>query len=71
MSLYAKLQAQWDSPILLVAVAAALAIFAQTLYERRQRVSEGRAPMVPYLIPWVGSALEIGGGPDAFLARAQ
>lgn len=69
MSLDVKLQAY--NPALLAAVAATLTIVARTLYERRKRASEGRAPMVPYLIPWVGSALDIGGDPDAFLGRAQ
>ena len=71
MQLDVKLQAQWDNRKLLAAVLAALAIVAQTLYMRRKRVSEGRAPMVSHLIPWVGSALEIGGDPDAFFSRAQ
>ena len=48
-----------------------LAIIAYTLYEKRKRMREGRTPMVSYLIPWVGSALEIGRGPDAFFDRAQ
>ena len=71
MSLDVTFQAQWGNQKLLAAVLVALAIVAQTLYKRRKRVSEGRAPMVSYLIPWVGSALEIGGDPDAFFSRAQ
>ena len=71
MSLDVKLQAQWYDQRILAAVVVALAIVAQTLYERRKRVSEGRAPMVSHLIPWVGSALEIGGNPDRFFSRAQ
>jgi hypothetical protein len=59
------------NPILLAAGAVVLAIVAQALYERRKRVSEGRAPMVSHFVPWVGSALEIGGDPDAFFNRAQ
>jgi len=71
MSLDLQLRAQWYNPILLAAGAVALAVVAQTLFERRKRVSEGRAPMVSHFIPWVGSALEIGGDPDAFFNHAQ
>ena len=58
-------------PKLLAAGAVVLAIVVQNLYEKRKRVLEGRAPMVSHLIPWVGSALEIRGDPDAFFNRAQ
>ena len=71
MSLDLQLQVLWSNPKLLAAGAVVLAIVAQTLYEKRKRVSEGRAPMVSHLIPWVGSALEIGGDPDAFFNHAQ
>jgi len=71
MSLELQLQALWASPKLLAAGAVVLTIAARTLYEKRKRVSEGRAPMVSYLVPWVGSGLEIGRDPDAFFVRAQ
>lgn len=70
MSLDVKLREKWCNPILLAAVVA-LVVVAQPFYERRKRVSEGRAPMVSYLIPWVGSALEIRGDSDGFFHRAQ
>lgn len=52
-------------------LAVVLTVVAQSLYERRKRVGEGRSPMVSHLIPWVGSALEIGGDPDTFFDRAR
>ena len=48
-----------------------LAIIVHALYEKQKRVWEGRPPIVSHLIPWVGSALEIGRGPDAFFDRAR
>ncbi|KAF9646393.1 cytochrome P450 [Thelephora ganbajun] len=66
-----QLQTLWSNPNFLAAGAVVLVILVQSLYEKRKRVSEGRAPMVSHLIPWVGSALEIGGDPDAFFNRAQ
>lgn len=30
-----------------------------------------RAPQVPYWLPWVGSAVEMGKDPDAFFGRAR
>ena len=71
MSLDLQLRAQWYGPVLLAAGAVTLAVVAQTLLERRKRVSEDRAPMVSYFVPWVGSALGIGRDPDVFFNRAQ
>ena len=71
MPLDFQLEALWSSPKVLTAGVVVLAIIAQSLYEKRKRASEGRAPMVSHLAPWVGSALEIGGDPDAFFVRAQ
>lgn len=71
MPLGPQLEALWSHPKLLAAGIVALAILAQALHEKRKRRSEGRAPMVSHLIPWVGSALEVGGDPDAFFERAQ
>lgn len=66
-----QLQVLWNNPKLLAAGAIVLAVVAQSLYEKRKRVWEGRSPMVSHLIPWVGSALEIGSDPDGFFERAQ
>jgi len=71
MSLDLQLQVLWSNPKLLAAGAVVLAVAAQILYEKRKRVSEGRAPLVSHLIPWVGSALEIGGDPDTFFNHAR
>lgn len=71
MSLGLQLGVLCSDPKYLAAGAITLAILVQALYEKRKRTSEGRAPMVSHLIPWVGSALEIGGDPDAFFNRAQ
>jgi len=71
MSLGLQLQALWASPKLLAAGAVVLTVVARNLYEKRKRVTEGRAPMVSHIIPWVGSGLEIGRDPDAFFVRAQ
>ena len=71
MSLESPHQTLWPYPKLVAAGVAVLVIAVHTLYEKRKRVSEGRAPMVSHLIPWVGSALEIGGDPDTFFKRAQ
>lgn len=56
---------------LLVATAVVLVIAARSLYEKQKRASEGRAPMVPYLIPWIGSAFEVGRDQDGFFERAR
>ena len=58
-------------PKSLVAGALALVIVAQAFYKKQKWVSKGRAPMVSYLIPWVGSALDIARDPDAFFDRAR
>lgn len=71
MPLGLQLEVLWASPKLLAAGVVMLAVAIQTLYEKHRRASEGRAPLVSHLIPWVGSALEIGGDPDAFFKRAQ
>lgn len=66
-----QLEALWSNQKFLAAGLVLLATVAQTLYGKRKRAAERRAPMVSHLIPWVGSALEIGGDPDAFFVRAQ
>ena len=72
MSLGLQLGVLCSDPKYLAAGAITLAILVQALYEKRKRTkSEGRAPMVSYLIPWVGSALDIGRDPDDFFDRAQ
>ena len=74
MSFGLQLQAPFSSPNLLIVAAVVLVIIAhacQAWYEQRKRVSEGRAPRVPYIIPWVGSALDIWRDPDAFFTRTQ
>jgi hypothetical protein len=71
MPLDLQLQALWSNPKLLTVGTVILTIVAQALHERWKRASEGRAPMVSHFIPWVGSALEIGGDPDAFFNRVQ
>jgi hypothetical protein len=71
MSLAPQLEVLWSNPKVLTVGVVVLAIVAQSLYEKRKRGLEGRAPMVSHLVPWVGSALEIGGDPDAFFNRAQ
>ena len=53
------------------ALVVTLLVAARTLYDKRKRALEGRAPMVPHLIPWVGSGLELGKDPDAFFDRAR
>ncbi|KAF9642831.1 cytochrome P450 [Thelephora ganbajun] len=71
MSLDVQLQPLWSNPKLFLTGLVVLAAIVQTLYKKRKRASENRAPMVSHLIPWVGSALEIGRNVDAFFDRAQ
>jgi hypothetical protein len=49
-----------------IALLALPVIARRTANEHQER----RPPRVPYLIPWIGSALSVGANPDAFLARA-
>ena len=53
-----------------VVVASVLLLFiARTVYKKNQVTK--RPPMVPYLVPWVGSAIDLGKSPDAFFRRAM
>ena len=70
VSLIVQLRVLWSNPKLL-AGGVLVAIFAQTLYKKRKRAWEGRAPIVSYFLPWVGSGLEIRRDPDGFFSRAQ
>ena len=46
-----------------------LLVIARVLFKKEQ--ATGRPPVVPYLVPWVGSAIELGKGPDTFFRRAM
>lgn len=71
MSLGLKPEVLWSYPKFLAVGTVALAFVTHTWYEKRKRVLQGRAPMVSYFIPWVGSALEVAKDPDAFFDRAR
>ena len=71
MTLGLQLEALWSRPKTLAAAAVVLAVVVQAWYDKRKRALQGSAPMVSYLIPWVGSALEVAADPDAFFDRAR
>lgn len=58
-------------PKFFITIAVVLIVVAWTSFEKRGRRLAGRAPMVSYRVPWVGSGLEIGRDPDAFFDRAR
>ena len=58
----------WKEPMV-IATTVLLLIIARVAYKRNQII--GRPPMVSYVIPWVGSAIDIGKNPDAFFERAM
>ena len=53
----------------MIAASVLLLVVARTVYKKNQIT--GRPPVVPYLIPWVGSAFDLGKSPDAFFRRAM
>ena len=71
MSLGLPLKVLFSGLNLSVVAAVLLVIVARAWCEKRKRETDRRVPMVPYLIPWVGSALDIWSGPDAFFSRAM
>lgn len=52
-----------------IVIATFLLIIVHNVYKRSQPTS--RPPVVSYVIPWIGSALELGKTPDAFFKRAM
>lgn len=58
----------WMEPKVALAVVLLL-IIAQTVYKRFR--TTGRPPVVSYVVPWVGSAIELGKSPDAFFKRVM
>lgn len=46
-----------------------LLIVARAVY-KRNRIT-GLPPVVSHLVPWVGSAIELGKDPDGFFKRAM
>jgi len=57
----------WEEPRVIVA-SVLLLVIARAVYKKNQVT--GRPPVVSYTIPWVGSAIDLGRGPDAFFKRA-
>lgn len=58
----------WKGPRVIVAIVLSL-IIVRVACKRNQTTN--RPPVVSYTIPWVGSALDLGKDPDAFLKRAM
>jgi hypothetical protein len=52
-----------------LAIGLVAVLFVYKLLSTRRR-TDG-IPMVPYALPWIGSALAIGKDPDAFLREAE
>lgn len=44
-------------------------IIVRTVFKKNQNTR--RPPVVPYLVPWVGSAITLGKNPDPFFQRAM
>ena len=53
----------------MIAASVLLLVVARTVYKKNQITR--RPPVVSHLIPWVGSALDLGKSPDAFFRRAM
>lgn len=51
----------------------ALSLTAFLLYKlsRKANGAQGKPPVVPYVVPWVGSAITMGKDPDAFFKNAK
>lgn len=58
----------WKEPSVIVA-SVLLFVIAKVVYKKNRNV--GRPPVVSYLVPWVGSAIDLGKSPDAFFRRAM
>lgn len=58
----------WKEPSVIVA-SVLLFVIAKAVYKKNRNA--GRPPVVSYLIPWVGSAIDLGKSPDAFFRRAM
>lgn len=58
----------WKEPKVIVA-SVLLLVIARAVYKRDR--TTGRPPVVSYLVPWVGSAIDLGKSPDAFFKRAM
>ena len=58
----------WKEPKV-IAASVLLLVIAQVVY-RRNRIT-GRPPVVPYVVPWVGSAITLGKNSDAFFKHAM
>ena len=52
-----------------IAISLSLLVIARAAYRKTQ--TTGRPPVVSYIVPWVGSAIELGKSPDAFFERAM
>jgi hypothetical protein len=53
-------------PLLVVSFATVLSIRL-----KRNKLSAKQPPLVPYFLPWIGSALEIGKDADGFFRRVK
>lgn len=58
----------WKEPKVIVA---SILLFAVTRMIYKKNRLTGRPRVVSYLVPWVGSAVELGKNPDAFFRRAM
>ncbi|KAK0217584.1 cytochrome P450 [Armillaria nabsnona] len=63
---YDLLQDSWQERPVLLSGIVVLALFA--LYRRSQSPLSLQVPTVPYIIPWLGSAISMAKNPDAFFA---
>ena len=58
----------WYEPKVIV-TSVLLLVIVRTVYKKTQIT--GRPPVVSYVVPWVGSAFDLGKNPDAFFRRAM
>ncbi|PBK76529.1 cytochrome P450 [Armillaria solidipes] len=65
---YYLLQDSWQERPVLLSGIVVLVLFASALYQRSQSSLSLQVPTVPYIIPWLGSAISMGETPDAFFA---
>ncbi|KAK0500774.1 cytochrome P450 [Armillaria luteobubalina] len=64
---YHLLQDSWQERPALLSGIVVLVLFV--LYRRSQSSLSLQVPAVPYIIPWLGSAISMGKNPDAFFAK--
>jgi hypothetical protein len=65
-------QSLWNiSPVYAGTTILVASIVVILLSKNQQASSSGEPPLVPHLIPWVGSVIDMGKDPDAFFSSTM